>query len=444
MDKRCDLTEGIIWKKLLFFFLPILGGCLFQQLYATADAVIIGRFTGKDGLAAIDAINSLIRLPVNFFTGLSAGAAIIISHYAGGKENEKLSPATHTAVAFAFTGGLVLSAAGVLLSPLCLRLLRVPADIYGYALSYARIYFAGMAPSMTYNIGAGILRAVGNSKTPFYFLIAASIANVVLDLLFVGLFRWHTAGAALATVVSQLLSAVLVMAELSRTDLPCRISWKKIRFHGPVLRKVFRLGLPIGVQSSLYPVANMMIQSNINAFGTTSIAAWAVCGKLDFLIWLTVDSLGSAISTFTAQNYGARLYGRAGRGVGVCALMALIFVLAISAVLYLGCGPLGRLFVKDEEVIALSSRLIRFLAPLYFFYIGGEVLSGAIRGTGETFKPMILTLLGTWACRILWIVFLVPRRPALETVILSYPVSWLLTSVLFAVFYRIHTSRLSI
>jgi putative MATE family efflux protein len=320
-------------------------------------------------------------------------------------------------------------------------LLRVPDDIYSYTLSYARIYFAGMAVSMTYNIGAGILRAVGNSKTPFYFLIIASIANVVLDLLFVGLFRWHTAGAAFATVLSQLLSAVLVAAELLRTDLPCRVTWKKIRFHRTALRNIFFWGLPIGVQSSLYPIANMMIQSNINAFGTNSIAAWAVCGKLNFMIWLTVDSFGSAISTFVAQNYGARLYGRARSGVLICAGMSLIFVLAVSTVLYLGCGPLGRLFVNDHEVIGLSIRLMQFLAPLYFLYIGGEVLSGAIIGTGETFKPMMLTLLGTCVCRVVWVLFVVPLQPTLKMVIWSYPVSWTVTSLSFIVFYQIHKSK---
>lgn len=269
-----------------FFFLPILAGNLFQQLYVTVDSVIIGQFAGKDALASIDAIYSLIKLPVNFFTGLSSGATIIISQYAGAGDRGKLSMAVHTAAAFAFTGGVILSVTGILLLPLCLRLLKVPDGIYLHTLSYGRIYFAGMAVSMTYNIGAGILRAVGDSKTPFYFLIAASAANVLLDLLFVGLFRWHTAGAAFATVLSQLLSAVLVIVALLRTHLPCRIVWKRLRFHRSALHEIIRLGLPLGVQSAMYPAANMMIQANINAFGINSIAAWAVCGKLDFLIWL--------------------------------------------------------------------------------------------------------------------------------------------------------------
>jgi putative MATE family efflux protein len=441
IKRQYDLTEGNIWKKLILFFLPILGGSLFQQLYTTVDAVIIGQFAGKDALASIDAIYNLTKLPVNFFIGLSTGATIIISQYLGAKDNEKLSMAVHTAVAFAFTGGLLLSMAGILLAPACLHLLRVPEEIYNYTLSYARIYFAGMAIAMTYNIGAGILRAVGNSKTPFYFLIAANITNVLLDILFVGVFRWHTAGAAFATVLSQLLSAILVITALLKTNFPCCMVWKKIHFHKPIVQKIFLLGLPVGAQSSLYPISNMMIQSNINAFGTNSIAAWAVCGKLDFLIWLTVDSFGSAISTFVAQNYGARLYGRARSGVLICSGITLIFVFAGSTVLYLGCGPMGRLFISDNEVIGLSIRLMRFLAPLYFLYIGGEVLSGAIRGTGETFKPMILTLLGTCAFRILWILFVVPRQPVLKMVILSYPVSWFVTSLSFIVFYQIHKSK---
>jgi putative MATE family efflux protein len=298
-----------------------------------------------------------------------------------------------------------------------------------------------MAVSMTYNIGAGILRAMGNSRTPFYFLIAASTANVLLDLLFVGVFRWHAAGAAFATVLSQLLSAILVITALLKTDLPCRMVWKKIHFHKPTVKKIFSLGLPVGAQSSLYPISNMMIQSNINSFGINAIAAWAVCGKLDFLIWLIVGSFGSAASTFVAQNFGARLYGRARNGTLLCVGMSLVCICSISAVLYFFCGPLGRLFISDNEVIQLSIHLMRFLAPLYFIYIGGEILSGAIRGMGETFRPMILTLLGTCVCRVAWVLFAVPLQPTLKMVIWSYPVSWIVTSLSFIIFYLSYKSR---
>jgi putative MATE family efflux protein len=441
MEKKYDLTEGVIWKKLLFFLLPIFLGTLFQQFYTTVDAVIIGQFAGKDALASIDAILNLTKLPVNFFIGISVGATIIIAQYIGAKETEKLSRAVHTAMAFAFTGGLIISVIGILGSPVFLRLLNIPDDIYAYTLSYARIYFAGMAVSMTYNIGAGILRAAGDSKTPFYFLIAASIANILLDLIFVGLFKWHTAGAALATVLSQLLSAVLVITALLRTPLPCRITLKKIRFHKPLLREIFLLGLPAGFQSSSYSIANMIIQSSINTFGVNSIAAWAVCGKLDFLIWVIVDSFGAAISTFVAQNFGARLYGRARSGVVSCLAMSLVIIVIISAILYLFCPFLSRMFVNDREVLTLTVSFMRFISPSYFLYIWGVILSGAIRGTGDTLKPMVLTLLGTCACRILWILFAAPLWRTLKMVILSFPVSWFITSASFIVFYQIHKAQ---
>ena len=318
-QKGLDLTEGSIWRKIVIFALPILVGSLLQQLYTTVDAIIIGQFAGKNALAAIDAVYNLIKLPVNFFTGVSSGATIIISQYYGAKERERVSNASHTAILFAFSGGLLLSILGMLFAPFCLERLQVPDDIYQGALSYVRIYFAGMAVSMTYNIGAGIFRAVGNSKTPFYFLIAANITNVLLDVLFIAVFRWGVAGAALTTVLSQILSAFLVTIALVKTDLPCKIHLIKLRFHKAYLAEIISLGLPVGIQTTLYPLANMMIQSNINVFGTNSIAAWAVCGKLGFLIWLITDSLCTTISTFVAQNYGARKYERAcTTGLPVC------------------------------------------------------------------------------------------------------------------------------
>lgn len=441
LKKQYDLTEGSIWKKLMVFFLPIILGSLFQQLYTTADAIILGRFAGVDALASIDAIFSLTKLPVNFFVGLSSGATIIVSQYFGAKNQDALSNTVHTAIAFAVSGGLVLSIAGIALAPYFLKLMQVPDDIFNYSLSYARIFFAGMAASMVYNVGAGILRAVGDSKSTFYFLLAANVANVVLDLLFVGLFRWHVAGAAFSTVIAQVLSAALVVNFLIKTSLPCKIAPKKIRFHKIVLKNIFKLGLPIGVQSSLYPIANMLIQSNINQFCTNSIAAWALCGKLDLFIWLIIDSFGVTISTFAAQNYGARNYSRIIRGVNICMGISLTLIFAVSSALYIWCSNLSFLFINDVEVIKLTTVLMRFLSPLYFLYIGGEIFSGVIRGTGETFKPMILTLVGTCVCRVFWILFAVPLKPTLIMVLWSYPVSWFITSVMFIVYYQIYKSQ---
>jgi len=444
VKKEHDLTEGVIWKKLVIFFMPILLSSLLQQLYTTADAIILGRFAGVDALASIDAIYSLTKLPVSFFVGLSSGATIIVSQYFGAKNHEDLSRTVHTAIAFAFSGGLILSIVGIVLAPYFLKLMQVPEDIFNYSLSYARIFFAGMAASMVYNVGTGILRAVGDSKSSFYFLLAANIVNVVLDLVFVGLLRWHAAGAAFATVISQILSAVLVVNTLMKTSLPCKITPKKIQFHKDVLNNILKLGLPIGIQSSLYPIANMLIQSNINQFGTSSIAAWALCGKLDLMIWLVIDSFAITISTFTAQNYGARNFARIRKGVTICMGISLTLIIAMSGALYAWCRNLSFLFIDDIEVIELTTMLMRFLSPMYFLYIGGEIFSGVIRGTGETFKPMLLTLAGTCAFRILWILFAVPLNPTLIMVLWSYPASWLITSVMFTVYYQIyHRSRLS-
>lgn len=439
--KQYDLTEGVIWKGLILFFIPILAGSLFQQLYTTADAVIVGRFAGKGALASIDAIYSLTKLPVNFLVGISSGATIIISQYFGAKNQNGLSKAVHTAIAFAFLGGMILSISGIVFSPCLLRVLKVPEDIFAGSLSYARIYFAGMAASMTYNIGTGILRAVGDTKSPFYFLLAANIVNVALDLLFIGAFKWNVAGAALSTVLSQLLSAILVVIALMRTNLSCRLILKNIYFHKDILKRIFKIGLPVGIQSSLYPIANMLIQSNINQYGTNSIAAWAVCGKLDFLIWMIIDSLGITISTFSAQNFGGGHNYRIKKGVWQCLCISAVLVAFFSSILYVWCEPLGFLFVDDADVIALSTQLMKFLSPLYIFYIGGEIFSGAIRGTGESFRPMMLTLAGTFACRTLWILAVVPTNPSLIMVLSSYPVSWFMTSLIFTVYYYIFRSR---
>jgi putative MATE family efflux protein len=371
VTKQNDLTEGVIWKKLCLFALPILAGNFLQQMYVTADAVIIGQFAGKSALA-------------------------------------------------------------------CLKWLNIPEEIRSSTLSYLRIYFTGLSVSMTYNIGAGILRALGHSKQPFYCLIVANGTNILMDLLFVGVFKWDVTGAAVATVISQLLSAVMILYILMKAKLPLNLYLNKLRFHKSILRRIFALGLPIGVQSSFFPIANMLIQSKINSFGIDSIAAWAVCGKLDFLIWLVIDSMGSAVSTFTAQNFGAKQFTRVKRGVLAGTGIAAGIVLTLSAGLYIGSEPLSRLFVNDASVIVMSAGIIRFMAPFYFCYIGGEILSAAICGTGETFRPMLLTLTGTCVCRVLWVLIVVPLHPELKTVLWSYPVSWIVTSVLFIGFYMFY------
>lgn len=444
-EKTRDLTEGEVWKKLLLFFLPILAGGLFQQMYVTVDAVVIGRFAGKWGLAAVDSVCPLLRLPVNFMLGFSTGATIMISQYFGAKDRSRLSRAVHTGIALSLVGGVSLAILGIVFLGPLIRGLDVPEDIFPLALSYSRIYFAGLPLSMVYNMGAGILRSVGDSKGPFCFLIIAGLSNVVLDVLFVGVLGWSVSGAAAATVVSQGISAVLVMIALTRESCWCRIFLRKISFDGAALRKTVSLGLPVALQASLYPVANMTIQTSINAMGTDVIAAWSLCGKLDFLVWVVADSFAAAITTFVAQNYGASDYGRIRRGIGIGLGYSLSMTLAISAVLFLYCRPLGSFFLEAEDtgVVDLCCRLTRFLAPMYCLYALGEFLSGAIRGVGETVVPMLLTMACTCFFRVLWVLAVVPFNQTLLVVVVGYPLSWGLSSIAFVALCWLKRGKLS-
>jgi len=437
IDQKYDLTEGSVSKKIIIFAFPILLGILLQSLYTTVDAVIIGRVAGKEALAAIEAVYTLINLPVKFFLGLSTGATIIISQYFGAKKLKEVSNASHTAMIFAFVGGLILSVIAAIFLPFVINLLKIPSAIYDKAYAYALIFFAGMSASMTYNIGAGIYRALGNSKTPFYFLIIANILNIALDFLFVAIFKMGVIGAGIATVIAQFICGILIVISLMRTNLPCKIFINKIKFHKLHLLEFFKLGLPVGIQYTLYPLSNMIVQTSINSFGVNSIAAWAICGKLDFLIWFISDAFATTVSTFVAQNYGANQYDRAKKGVRISALMSLGLIALISTVLYFWNVSLAHILVSDNEVIVIASQIFKLIAPLYIFYVLGTVLPGAIRGMGESFRPMITTLFGSCVCRVLWVLFIVPMYPTLLVVLTCYPVSWAITSIIYIIYYKI-------
>lgn len=440
--QKYNLTDGKVWKIMLQFAMPIFLGTLFQSLYTTADAIIIGRFAGKEALAAIESVFTLTKMPINFFSGLASGATIIISQYYGAKKNKEVSDASHNAMLFAFVGGAVLTVIGCILSPFAIKTIRVPNEIANDAQWYILIYFSGIVVSMLYNVGAGILRALGNSKTPFYFLIAANFFNVILDLIFVVFLQLGVVGAAIATVLSQCLSAVLVIVSLTKTKLPCKISFKNLRFHKIHVLEIFKLGLPIGIQSALYPLSNTIVQTSINDIGVDSIAAWAVCGKLDFLIWAISDAFCVSVSTFVAQNYGAQKYERARKGVRVGLIMALTSIAVVSCILYFCSGVFAQFLIDDENVILITSQIIHFIAPLYLIYVFCDVLPGAIRGIGDTFRSMLITLLGTCVSRVLWVLFIVPLNPTLITVLSCYPVSWGITAFIYVVYYVRNFSRL--
>ena len=432
--KNINLTEGKIWKVILKFILPIFLGTLFQSLYNTIDAIIVGRFAGKETLAAIESVLNFHRLPVSFFVGLSSGATIIISQYFGANKKEDVSKASHTAMLFAMLGGLLLSIISCTVSPFFVKLIKVPEEILYQAQIYTIICFSGIVAAMIYNIGSGILRALGDSRTPFYILIVSNILNIVLDLILVIVFKLGVVGVGMATLISEIVSAILVFIILINTNLDCRIYINKIHFYKKYIKEIFRLGLPIGVQSVLYPISNTIIQSSINIFGVNSIAAWAVSGKLDFLIWTISDAFSITVSTFVAQNYGAEKHQRARDGIKAALLMVMVVIFIISFILYFYSQPLSYFLISDKDIVNLTSKILKLIAPLYFIYVIGDVLSGAIRGIGDTFNPMIINIFGICVCRILWVFFVVPLNPTFFMVLYGFIVSWIITTIMYTVY----------
>ena len=435
------ITEGVIWKQLLIFFFPIVFGTFFQQLYNTVDAVIVGRFVGKEALAAVGgSTGTLINLLVGFFVGLSSGATVIISQFYGGGREKRVSEAVHTAIAFSLACGVGLMVIGIAASPIALRAMGTPDDIMQYSLSYIRIYFLGIIPNLLSNMGAGILRAIGDSKRPLYYLMASCFTNIVLDLVLVVWLRLDVRGAAIATIVSQLVSAVLVVLQLLRTKDSYRLVIRKIRLNLFMVMRIVRIGLPAGLQSVMYSASNIIIQSSVNSLGTDTVAAWTAYSKIDSVYWMIISALGISITTFVGQNYGAGKLDRVKRGIYVCLGLSFLITAILSVTLYLGGGYIYLMFTADAAVIAKGMEILHFLVPAFATYVCIEVLSGALRGTGDCWIPMIMTAVGVCALRVLWILVAVPLKPDILTVVFSYPLTWSITSILFLVYFYCFSS----
>lgn len=432
-----QITEGVIWKQLLYFFFPILLGTFFQQLYNTADAMVVGRFVGKEALACVGGSSSqIINLIVGFFIGLSSGATVIIAQYYGGRCEKELQDTLHTAMAFSIIGSVVISILGITLSPMILRMMNTPEYLMKDSLLYLRFYFGGILFVFIYNIGSGILRAVGDSKGPLYFLIFCCFCNIFLDLLLVMVFRMGVMGVALGTLISQALSSLLLLRSLMRTRDIYRLELRKIRLHSAPLSMLLKIGLPAGLQSTMYNLANMVIQAALNSFGTDTMAAWTAFGKVDSFYWMISSAFGVAITTFVGQNYGAGKIDRMKKSVRVCFCMDLATALTLSALMYLFLGKfLLSLFTTDAEVLSIGVRIMQIIVPAYAPFVFIEIFSGALRGAGNVLIPMLLTCGGICVTRILWIFFFVPSHRAVETIIFSYPGSWVLTAILFVLYF---------
>lgn len=432
-----QITEGVIWKQLLFFFFPILFGTFFQQLYNTADAVIVGNFVGKEALASVGGpAATIINLLVGFFVGLSSGATVIISHHYGAKDAQRVSDAVHTSIALSIAGGAAVMVFGIATARIFLAAMNTPADILMPSLTYMRIYYAGIIPSIVYNMGAGILRAAGDSRRPLYFLIASCFVNIGLDLLFVAVLHMGVAGVAIATILSQTISALMTIIALMRTQDSYALVLRRIRFHKQFLVNIIRIGLPAGLQSAMYSVSNLLIQSAINSFGTDTVAAWTAYGKLDGIFWMIMGAYGVSITTFAGQNYGAGKIDRVKKSVRICLGLAAGTSLLLSFIVLRFSGTLLLLFTQDSEVISICQGMIRVVSPAYITYICIEILSGVCRGCGDALVPMLLTCFGVCVLRIAWIFLAVPLHHEVATVAFSYPLTWTITSILFIIYYK--------
>jgi putative MATE family efflux protein len=436
MGKVTAITEGSIWKQLLLYFFPILFGTFFQQLYNTADAVIVGHFVGKEALAMVGGSSAILtNLVVGFFVGLATGATVLIAQFYGAKSEKSVSRAVHTSIIFALAGSVVMTGFGILfMRPILVRM-GTPSEIMDGSLLYLRIYFFGIAGSLVYNMGAGILRAVGDSRRPLYFLIASCLTNIVLDLLFVAALRMGVAGAAYATVISQLVSAGLAVGTLMREKDSYRLDPGKLRLDPYLLRRILQIGFPAGVQAVLYSLSNLVIQSAINALGTDTVAAWAAYGKIDQLFWMVINALGISVTTFVGQNYGAGKLDRVHRGTAESLVIGAFFAVALSAGIWFCGRTVFGFFTADPDVLRIGMEMLHFMCPLFILYVAIEVFSGALRGVGDSLFPMVATAIDICVLRVVWIFLAVPVHPGLRTVMFSYPLTWGLGSVVFLVYY---------
>lgn len=434
---RNQITEGVIWQQLLLFFFPILFGTFFQQLYNTVDAVIVGQFVGKEALAAVGGTTgTLINLFVGFFIGLSSGATVTISQYYGAKRPAQVSLAVHTAIAFSLTLGGFMMVIGIFGAPFALRAMGTPEAIMKHALSYIRIYFIGIIGNLIYNMGSGILRAVGDSKRPLYFLIAGCITNILLDMLFVIHLDMGVIGAAVATIISQAVSAILVVLTLIRTTESYKLVFSKLRMDISMVKRIVQVGFPAGLQSVMYNSSNIIIQSSVNLLGTDTIAAWTAYGKIDSVYWMIINAFGISITTFVGQNYGANKPERVKRGIRVCLAISAGATLALSVLLYFAGYYIFCLFTNDAAVLDKGMEILRFLVPTFITYVAIEIYSGSLRGIGDCWIPMILTCLGVCALRVVWILTAVPLHRTIKMIIFSYPLTWSVTTILFFIYFH--------
>ena len=426
------MTEGVIWKKILFFALPIFFGNLFQQLYNTADSLIVGNFLGSEALAAVSSSGNLIFLLVGFFNGIAVGAGVVIARYYGARNSEQVQLAAHTTVAFGLAASVLLTAIGVLLAPQILIWMGTPLEVLGLSTEYFRIYFAGSLGFIMYNIFVGILQAAGDSRHPLIYLVISSLINIVLDLIFVAGLHLGVGSAAFATIVSQLVSAALCWRRLLKVQDVYRIEPKKIRFNKPMLKLIIQYGLPSGLQNSIIGFANVVVQANINAFGQMAMAGCGAFSKIEGFGFLPITSF----TTFVGQNLGAREFERTRKGARFGILCSMAIAEVIGILIYVGAPWLIAAFNRDPQVIAYGTDRARTSALFFFLLAFSHCIAGIMRGAGKATVPMLVMLLTWCAARVTFITLVVKLVNSIQVVFWAYPLTWLMSSVIFFYYYR--------
>ena len=434
--KKNGVLEGVIWINILVFFIPVFLQSIFQQVFSITDAVIVGNVLGKQALGAINATSNLTKFFLNLFTGICSGATILVGQAVGAKNDERIFKSLHTGMMFAVLGGISVAVCCIPCTGLFMKLMRIPEDMVPYSSIYTSIFFFGMAGTFIYDMGAGALRATGDSRHPFYYLVISLVVNVLLDILLTMVIPWGIRGAAIATAASQFVSAGLVVAKLCRLNGACRLFPGKLRLDIPVFREMLSLGIPMGISGILYSISNIAIQSSVNSLGTSPLAGWSIHVKTDSIIWSLYDAVNITSGTFAAQNYGAGNITRVKKGVEGNLLIGGAAIIISSIVLFVFARPLSGIFIKDAEVVQYAVYISRTMAPFYIFYLFGQVFASTIRGCGETFRPMLIALVGTCGSRLLWVAGVnMVGGPTVENMTLGYIVTWAIYSGMMTVYY---------
>ena len=433
--KSSNMTKGSIIKAIIYFSIPLLIGNVFQQLYNTVDSIVVGNYVGKEALAAVGSTTMIINMLVGFFMGLSSGASVIISQYYGANDHEKLHDSVHTSIMMTLVLGVVLTFVGIGLTPMMLRFMKTPVDVMPNSTLYLKIYFIGILGLMVYNMGSAILRAIGDSKKPLYFLIFSSIVNTVLDLLFVIVFKMGVAGVAWATLIAQALSAILVIYVLVKSDEAYRIILKDIKIHKEMLMRMIKIGLPAGIQQSITAFSNAFVQGYINVFGSSAMAGWSSYAKIDQFVILPVQSLSLASTTFVGQNIGAKNIERAKKGVKISLLVSIVTTIVLSIVLNIFGNQVLGIFSKDTDVIMYGNTFLKIFSPFYFAICFNQIYAGALRGAGDSNAPTIIMVFCFVIFRQFTLYVGTKYFSSIDFVAFCYPLGWMLCSSLLAIYY---------